>query len=223
MKHQLTGMKSSRRGFTIVELMIATSVLSVILLMATVMITSIGNLYYKGINQSRLQDTARNVSNDVSQRLELQAGSTTPPTNTKSYTYGSTSVVVNSICIGTTRYSYVTGWQIGSNGPAGSPKQIPHVLWRDTDTTGACTPLDLTKNTPTGTSPDGTELMVPGGSINVFTVNTASVPYNITIDFAFGDRTLLTGSGLNTTCAGSTGDRFCATSAVSTTATPRTQ
>lgn len=216
-------MSQNQRGFTIVELMIATTVLSVLLLMATVMISSIGNLYYKGVNQSRLQDTARTVANDVSQRLELQAGSSTPPTTTKVYTFGSGNVTVNSICIGTTRYSYVIGKQIGSNGPTGNPVQIPHVLWRDTISGASCTPLNLTQASPAGSGADGTELMMPGGSINVFTVNTASAPYDITLSVAFGDRSLLTGSGVNTFCISAKGDQFCSTALVNTTATPRTQ
>ena len=52
-------------GFTIVELMIATAILSTILLLVTTMMINIGNLYYKGVNQARVQDGVRTLADDV--------------------------------------------------------------------------------------------------------------------------------------------------------------
>jgi len=214
-------------GFTIVELMIATVVLSVILLLSTVMITSIGNLYYKGVNKSRLQDDARTIANDVSQRLELQANSTQlPGTDGETYPYGSGSIYVAAICIGSTRYSYIEDsagqkWQIGSGGSA--VNQVPHIFWRDTNPSASCTALDLTKTNPPGSGSDGTELISANSSVSYFSVDTTSAPYGVKIDLAYGDRTLLSGVGLNATCKGGAGDQFCATATVSTAATPRLQ
>ena len=74
----------AENGFTIVELMIATTVLSVILLLASVVIIGIGNLFYKGVAQSQTQGDVRTIIDDVSQHLKLDGGNViafTDPSN----------------------------------------------------------------------------------------------------------------------------------------------
>jgi prepilin-type N-terminal cleavage/methylation domain-containing protein len=58
-------------GFTIIELLIATSVFSVILLVATTGIIRIGQTYHKGITQARTQETTRAVSEEITRSLQF--------------------------------------------------------------------------------------------------------------------------------------------------------
>jgi prepilin-type N-terminal cleavage/methylation domain-containing protein len=88
-----------QRGFTIVELMIATAVFAVVLLMCTYGLLEIGRTYYKGVTISRTQETARIIIDDVVEALQFNGGQ----------------VEVGHPgwhCIGTKRYSYALNRQL---------------------------------------------------------------------------------------------------------------
>lgn len=65
-------------GFTLVELMIATSIFSVILLLLTFGLLGIGQNYYKGRNSVRTQDTARRIMDEISQAIQFSAEPPSP-------------------------------------------------------------------------------------------------------------------------------------------------
>jgi prepilin-type N-terminal cleavage/methylation domain-containing protein len=207
--------QSSQQGFTILELMIATTVLAVILLLVTVMITGIGNLYYKGVTQSQTQDVTRTLMSSIVQDIQLNKGipSLGVPLDV---TVNGTHYSINSACEGTARYSYIVGPKIGSD--AGD---ILHVMWRNTVTSGApCDPMNLTKDLSNSTSPDydasGSELLgqkMRLTSSPTFVHSTVNVNlFTITISVAYGDDELLNlGAGYDTTCKGAAADQFCAT------------
>jgi prepilin-type N-terminal cleavage/methylation domain-containing protein len=85
-------------GFTIVELMIATTVFSVILLLCTYGLIQIGRNYYKGSIVSRTQNVTRAVLDDVTQSITY--GASAPSPEAISFTPGDTSEV----CIGNKKY-----------------------------------------------------------------------------------------------------------------------
>lgn len=205
----------SQNGFTILELMVATVVLSVVLLIATMTILGVGKLYYKGQNATHTNDTARNILEDVSQHIEFSALSPNlfaSPAITGCPTYqlpsGPTvsfwcnsvgSVKVYAYCTDTTRYSFVVGEQFkdGTN----------HVLWEDTvpsADTANCLPLNVlsldangipkkfSNNQPTGSN--GKELLLSGMRLTGFkiTQNPSTGAYDITMGVAYGDDDLLT-------------------------------
>lgn len=210
-------------GFTIVELMIATAVLSIVLLMATVVMTNIGRLYYKGINQSRVQGAARSVSDEVAQKLQLNSTavqhydpSVVPPPvpvnldlNMKAY------------CIDSTRYSYVEGVKIGTKKESTGPV-YQHVLWRDVITPGSeCRPLDLKSDNPGGD--EGQELISPSSRLTEFSIvgptagGAIASPYSVVVGVAYGDDDLLSDRmSKNPTCMSGIGGQFCATARLST-------
>ncbi len=66
------------QGFTIVELMIATLVFSVILLVITVGVLRFSSAYYKGVNNSNTQSVARSITDTVSQAVQFGSTSVTP-------------------------------------------------------------------------------------------------------------------------------------------------
>lgn len=66
--------QSRTAGFTIVELMIATLVFSVILLVVTTGVIHFTSSYYKGVNASATQNTTRSVIDTISQELQFNPG-----------------------------------------------------------------------------------------------------------------------------------------------------
>jgi len=236
---KITKLKSNN-GFTIIELMIATSVLSVILVLVTILMMSIGNLYYKGVNQSRAQDDTRSITDELSQHLQLS--SQQPSTGSQAFPGG---VTVSAYCIDTTRYSYVTGVQSGQIPPSASTV-LRHVLWRDAIPAGSnCGAADLTSNDPTSSSLDdvkgvdgsGTELVSPHSRLTQFCIGSidsggtcttnVNSPYTIEVGVAYGDSDLLKYikppplNSPNAVCSGDKGDQFCATAYLNTTVVKR--
>lgn len=95
-------------GFTIVELMIATLVFSVILLVITVGVIHFTAAYYKGINSSTTQTLARSISDEVSQAIQFSGAqpivaTTGFPANT------------GVICVGNQEFYYNLGQEITSS------------------------------------------------------------------------------------------------------------
>ncbi|HVV66696.1 MAG TPA: prepilin-type N-terminal cleavage/methylation domain-containing protein [Candidatus Saccharimonadales bacterium] len=202
--HYLAG----QDGFTIIELMIATSVLSLMLVMVTVMMINIGNLYYKGISQARIQDNVRSLTDEIASHLELGD-------NFFHVTSGSE----QAYCIGSVRYTYILGAQIGTQ--AG---QSPHVLWRDANPTpGSCPSAGLPNLGAATPSANGTELIAPHSRLTNFSITdtAGSSPYTIAVGEAYGDTDLLTGTTGSPHCKGSEGDQFCATANLTTTVVRR--
>jgi prepilin-type N-terminal cleavage/methylation domain-containing protein len=229
---------AKEKGFTIVELMIALSVLSVVLLLGTVVLIRIGAIYSKGVNEADLQGATRTIMTDVTSSLQFSGNDPTPscvggtscvsPSTSRSVSFGGTPVTVHAVCIGTTRYSYVLNYELGNDSYTGPDHNqsvdTPHVLWRDTMTGAACTPLDLTLDNPDNThdgnsSGNGYEMAPNHTRLTRFNVTTsASDPglFNIDVWMAYGDSDLLDLSNSPPTCNGGTGQQFCAVSTLST-------
>lgn len=176
-------MKSIRKagfskGFTIVELMIALSVLSTILIIATVVLIQIGALYSKGVNAANLQNSGRTVVADVTSTLQF-SGNTPSSCNDNTYScdagtlpgrFSGTNIVIGAFCVGAVRYSYVLNSEQGTDGAtnnitgAAVGYDIPHVLWRDTiKQNAACQPLDLSQSS---VSADGSSADTIGGGLS---------------------------------------------------------
>jgi prepilin-type N-terminal cleavage/methylation domain-containing protein len=205
---------SSERGFTIVELMIALSVVSTILVMSTVIMMRIGFLYTKGVNASNVQNASRNVTADISSAIQLSGGD---PFSCPSggCTGGS---AYKAFCIDNVRYTFIVGKTLGHDGFTGA--DTPHVLWRDTMTQGgSCAPINLaTATTDAVSNGDGYEMVPNHVRLNKFdVVETApgSGIYNVTVWLAYGDDDLVNNSPLS--CNSGNGSQFCAISKSSTT------
>lgn len=197
---------SQERGFTIVELMIATAVLSTLLVVVSIMMANIGKLYYKGITQAKMQDNTRSVVDEVADRLQLN--NSNPPVIPDSGVGG-----VKSYCVGTTRYTYIENIRVTDDPPTPSTPSIKHVLWRDTVPVGTCGVANLALPTP---SANGSELLTTKSRITQFTISPVTSPFRVTLGLAYGDDDQITGSGTNTRCISQSGNQFCATSSLST-------
>lgn len=204
-------------GFTIIELLIATTILSTILVMTTVSMLGISRLYTKGISTSRVQNSTRNINEEITDLLEN--------TSTGYQLANSPDGNTHSICIGNTRYTYNVGKKITAT-PSGAD-QAMHALWRDTITPGNCAPPNNFLNTASPSpSTDGTELIPANSRLTVFNISSSS-PYNIQIGVAMGDYDQFVGgvagnvTGANTRCLINSASKFCATSYLETTVSKR--
>lgn len=217
----------NQQGFTIVELLIATAVLSTILVLVTVLMVNIGNLYYKGINQARVQGATRNITDEVSQHLELSSGVLQATANA-SYPN------IQAYCTSDTRYTFITGVQIGHKAPPGTVGPVYyHILWRDTNPTPGSCQVDATNGgaMTDASATNGTELIPPNSRLTAFCIgtidasNTCNVstisPYTLSVGIAYGDDDLLNVNGISTVCSGIKGDQFCATAHLTTAAVKR--
>lgn len=212
---------NSEQGFTIVELMIALSVLSVLLIMSTVLLMQISKMYSKGVNMANIQNADRNIVNDISSALEFGDDYGTPGSSTANI--GGTSVTIYSRCFGTTRYSYIIGYQVVNNPDATqNPPQSYHAMWKDTMANpGQCYPLDITKqNIPvatidtngvptqtdaSGKATTGQELVPIHSRLTALTLAQNSDGngghiYDITANLAYGDNDLLCNSAVAGDC-----------------------
>lgn len=115
----------NNRGFTIIELLIATIVFSVVLLLVTGAIIQFSKIYYKGTIQARTQETARTVLQEVSQAVQFSANDpvsvSVPDGDTKK----------GYLCAGGRSYTYVLNKQLGSGSD-----QAKHVMVSSSD--GSC-------------------------------------------------------------------------------------
>jgi len=211
----------TERGFTIIELMIALSVLSIVLVMSAIIMIQLGRMYTKGNNEANTQNIARNVMNDIASQIQLNANTPvvikTPPTGV--------------VCIGTQRYTYKLDYEL--NGVPGSPGGTDNspnhqVLWRDTmKSSGACQPVvgfGLTANpADTLTKPgSGVELLSRKMRLTDFDVKTNNNSYTVMVTVAYGDDDLLQHiAGGTTRCLGSQGGEYCAVSSLTQTVTRR--
>ena len=186
-------------GFTIIELLIATTVLSVILLMVAGVLTGIGGLYYKGLNLSRTQQNSRAIIDDLSQ--QLQYTDQQPTLGSDSTTFGFT---VNYICIGTIRYVYVINKQIGDG--AG---QIAHVLVRETGKNCSDALPDLRI---AALGANQTEMIAANSRLYRLDLNPTVTPYSLEVGTAYGEDDLLIADGSRCKGDQSGGDQYCATS-----------
>lgn len=211
------------QGFTIVELMVALSVLSVILVMATVVLINIGGLYSKGVNQANLQNTARNILTDVSNAVQYSG--TAPLLACASGGSGSCGTLPYSVaCIGNVRYTYFLGTtsQPAEIGDTINGKVLQHVLWRDTmvSPSASCTPLDLTQTSP---SASGYEMVPVRTELTRFAITPIageSGTYSITVTMASGPEDIpkINPDG-SVSCNTVIGDQYCATSDLTTSVT----
>jgi prepilin-type N-terminal cleavage/methylation domain-containing protein len=231
--HQNKSKKSlGSRGFTIIELSIATLVFSIILIVVTAGIIQFTNQYYKGLTASSTQTTARAISDAITQDIQFSPATTNSVTETP--TPGSVSPPY-AFCAGGHLYSYQLGKQVSKSG-TGTQNKVFHALVEDTNppvsACGGGTPTaeSLSSQTLTGANSPSTEreMLDPNMRLADLSVkNTVGTNlYVVTVRVVYGDDDLLTNSSndptaANAVCKGQAGSQFCATSELTTTVQKR--
>lgn len=156
---------TGQKGFTLVELMIATVVFSTILLVITFGVLHFTHGYYSGVNSSTTQNVARGIASTISQAVQFSG---TPPLQSPTGLNGY-------VCAGSTEFAYSLGKEVDS---AGSVKGLVQYAI----TPGQCP-------APSG---NGTELLQPFMRLGAFSVqNTSGNLWQITVKIVYGDNDLL--------------------------------
>lgn len=222
-------------GFTIIELLIATTVFSVILLGATTALFALERMYYRGIVTNQTQTTSRQIMASISQQLQLSQNHVTI-SGVKHY--AGVAADFRAFCIGTTRYNFILNGQVDDDVATGqytANHKINHGLWRDTIPSSqidTCTPLNLSLSNPedssqyadpsvVGLAGTGTELLAQNMRLASLSLNAKCISHNlctIKVKVIYGDDDLLAldPSGYPIGCKTTFGDQWCATSGLQT-------
>ncbi len=211
----------SQRGFTVIELLIATAIFSIVLLMVTFAVMQITRVYYKGITETNTQNTARSIVDNISQAIQfggtgnIQASSGTTPG--QSYAF----------CIGNQLFSYTLGYQVVDTKTSGN-KQAYHALVV-TSAAGCGGPVSPVANlVTTQTIANSRELVGQNMRLSKLSVQPVAGTtnlWNIDVKVVYGDDDLLTNTTApDTACKDAVrGTQFCALSEFNTTIEKRVQ
>lgn len=193
--------KTNNRGFTIVELLIVTTILSVVLLGASFMLIQMGRLYYKGLAASRTQDAARNLVDSIARPLQLGGDS---------FTRSDTD---NTFCIGSNQFNITSDDGAGTSYPEGLKKITRQQI------TGPC---------GSATTPASEEALLGENMWLVADDASSVVDYNdpvytISVRIMYGDRDLMDPDmGEPNGCkGGAAGSQWCASATYTTQVVPR--
>ena len=179
--------RHAQSGFTVIELLIATAIFSVVLLMVTFGVMQITRVYYQGITETNTQNTARSVVDDISQAIQFggTANIQQTPGSTPGTSYG--------FCVGNQLYSYVLGYQVVDAKTTGN--QAFHGLVA-TNAVGCGGPVSPVANLITTQSiPGGRELIGQNMRLSKLSVTPVSGTANlwdIDVKVVYGDDDLLT-------------------------------
>ena len=205
------------RGFTIIELMIATLVFSTILLLCATGLITIGRMYQKGNTGRATQEVARSVMDTIENDFELSGGGYKP------FAFNADTNSVNAFCIGDNLYAYQLGRKRNPDNTGNAFVVI--------STAQGCALAGQGSQFPTNVSLDlivalgGHELL--GSNMRVASLTLAGSPSDadaqslyIRLAVASGDDDLLNADG---TCKGGAGQEWCGSSILETYATRRIQ
>jgi prepilin-type N-terminal cleavage/methylation domain-containing protein len=180
MIHYMPNRNTEKRqaGFTIVELMVATAVFSLVLVVILYGVLSFSHAYYSGVNSTAIQNTARSITNSVSQAIEFSGNEITPVTNIS----GST----NYFCVGGATYYYAVGAMYDGASPSAADPGLYMIP-------GICS------NTPSIPAAGGKELLGTDMRITYLDVSQSSANmqltsprlYNVALGLTFGQSDLL--------------------------------
>jgi type II secretory pathway pseudopilin PulG len=212
------GAHSLTAGFTIVELLIATTVFTMVLLVCAAAIVHIGRMFYKGVITNRTQDMSRAIANDVAQSIQFGEVESDSSIFHRPGTKVYSGIQVEAQCVGGVRYSYSTSLAQGT-----SAGQIRHVLWKDRNIYSDCEPINITLADPReerlvpliNVLSEGEELLGNNMRIVDFDILPNGRLYAISIRIAYGDDPNLFVDPLTfDSCIGANaGGQFCAISA----------
>ncbi len=235
----------SQKGFTIMELMVATTVFTVIMLILTIAVIHFTNGYYSGVTQSTTQTVARNIANSVAQAIQFSG---------EQYISSAPIKGEGAYCVGGELFSYKLGFEQEPSSNSANPQNVlVESPQPGCSATNIKTLMSYSSNLPAQgllgenmwlsnfTISPVTSATLPAGGVT--TVN--SILYKISVRVLYGSCGLLkntvTGNsnicpppaappgynalavGSKIYCIGTTGSQFCATSGLSSVVEARIQ
>jgi prepilin-type N-terminal cleavage/methylation domain-containing protein len=168
-KYQL----ESQKGFTIIELLVATTIFSIVLVVIVASFLQVGRMFYKGVSVNNTNEASRGLVDDISSDIRLSDANTIlslhtdPADTTKKY-----------FCTGQHRYTYIIANQVKQDSiinPDTTPvlaKNMHAGIIQDI-TGGACPAPSATD----GTSPR--QMLGPNMQLNLLSVAQTGTLVNI--------------------------------------------
>jgi hypothetical protein len=193
--------KRNSRGFTIVELTIATGVFSIILLLAMAGFIQIGKLFYKGVNITGTSDVGKHALNSIKSDVSFDTLTTSYAFQNAPVSTPSGSVERKYFCAGTNRYTFILHKQLDADAEAAEMQTsvagwYKFALLKDRIVNGCPNPFVTTGPSPDPIDPnEATELL--GDKMRLSYINIQPVAgtnnklYTIIIKVAYGDNEVL--------------------------------
>ena len=227
-----TNKPQTAKGFTIIELLIATAVFSTVLLLALTGFLQIGKIFYKGINATQTNAVARqmldNLKNDVAYSSDTSSIAQDPqgvPSNGSHY-----------FCAGSNRYVFMPFKKLDVAVETYQRANLQPINWtmfgllKDTvSTAGSCpNPFSATLSDQLKAT-TAQELLSDKMRVSMLKVTQYGVApytpspglsdlYSLNIKLAYGDNEVLTNFDQpSATCNGSVHSSFCFTTQLQTT------
>ncbi|MCA9346308.1 prepilin-type N-terminal cleavage/methylation domain-containing protein [Candidatus Saccharibacteria bacterium] len=216
----------NQTGFTIIELMIATVIFSLVLMVCLAGIMQITKMYYRTVTQNKTREVARSIIDELGESLRYSSAAY----NSGSPVIGpqielSNDNYIGYFCVGQKRYSYAIDRQVSTKLDA-ERKQIKHALWVDTSQCDGPADLNSANSEPSANGAD----LVPENmrlfKLSISNVDSSNSVYRIEVGVAYGDDDLLfpkpEENPTELTCEGAiNASEFCATVILSETVQKR--
>jgi prepilin-type N-terminal cleavage/methylation domain-containing protein len=218
----------SSKGFTVIELLIASAIFALVLILITTGILQFSRQYYKGVLASKTQNTARTILNDITRAIQLNSGEV--------YTLQPTGPA-RGFCIGEVkRYSYILDRKIVDSGTLGT-RETRHALVTD-DWSGCSASTNAVNASATSAlgGNNARELLSQNMRLSNLSITGSQGLYTVTVRVVYGDEDLLCSPSVPSSCApngayppgrtniqckSTVGSEFCAVSELSTTVQKR--
>jgi type II secretory pathway pseudopilin PulG len=172
-------------GFTIIELMIAALVFSMVLILITYGVIRFNQAYYGGIIQTDTQNVAHTVIDNISQAIQFDGGTVT--TGMKNGNW-------SGLCVGSQFYQYQLGKQLVGSGPGADQTLQALVLETNVSACSGQTP---------GASLNGTELLgehMRLADLEVTPIGGTNL-YKVYVRVVYGDDDLLCAQSVPGSCS----------------------
>lgn len=211
-------------GFTIIELMLATVVFSLVLMLCLTGLIQVGRVYFKGVTQARTQEAARVLMDEITQSIQFSAdvielspgpaGPNVQSANPASDNY-------RTLCVGDKRISFVIDRQVtGVVDETATVKTTPHAVWIDNFSSCAnANPEQVDLGLPIPTT-GGREILGENmrlSRLNIGAVDSSARLWNVRIGVVYGAQDLIEyadsdGDGIREArCRpGTSGTEYCA-------------
>ncbi len=208
-------MKRTQNGFTIVELMIATAVFSLVMMIIMASVLQITKMYYRVGTVAKTQEITRTITEEISESIRYSNANISTvdmlPAPNQDIPIGDTDT--GYFCIGSRRYTYAVDRQLKTENPDTLLKQKAHGLWVDEPI--SCTvAADLNDANLTG----GREML--GENMRLVKLDildvTGTDAYQVQLIVAYGDEDLmeLDDDGNKVCKVNVAGAEFCAVSSI---------
>lgn len=213
-------MIKEQRGFTIIELMISTTIFSLILMLCLAGILQITKMYYGTVTQTRTREAARTVVDEIAEAIRFTSQDIqTTPASLTGPEVDLADESVGYFCIGLKRYTYALDRQMKAE-PSATTKQLRHAIWQDeVDGLSGCTAPAagfLNEETPSAGGRDLLSENMRLYEMSITVRDEVRKTYDVSIGVAYGDDDLLSPRPVDAptelTCEGAfAGVEFCAT------------